>query len=143
MSEQLRMVIKKHMRIRKRGSYTVEAAITIPIVIGVILFVLYICIFSYDRVVIHHAIVSELYKDVEEEEDAIISEQITESVSNKIRNNVIANWEVEVNTEIDTTSIVVSVNAYMNHSQGLISMLIDNKMMSIRLRYSKYRLRRL
>lgn len=124
---------------KKKGSYTVEAAIIIPAVIGVILFVLYICIYSYDRIAIHHAVLAELYSDMENMSEDDKREYLTESISGKIRNNTIADWEIEIHIEIYEDVTIVDLNGHMGNNQSLLASLVNTDYMGVKIHYSKYK----
>ena len=71
--------IEKICNIRKRGSFTVEAALIMPVILGVIVTFIYIAMFCHDRCVIEYSCrvssAKAAYDTDPEQTAAVVSEQ--------------------------------------------------------------------
>lgn len=100
--------IKKTCNIRKRGSFTVEAALIMPVILGVIVTFIYIAMFCHDRCVIEYAcLVSSAkaaYDEFPEITAAVVSEQNMDSF-------LILDWNTGIYTDFDDKTVTTRIEA--------------------------------
>ena len=124
------------------GSYTVEAALVMPFVLGVILLVLYLAIYTHDKVVMEYAIlkVCAFCKEYinSEKSDGLnginssggiswleaYSEEIMDA---EIERGTIGRWEKQVNISIEEGSLKVNIEGRMGNSQGLLNNILSGR----------------
>ncbi len=93
---------------KAKGSFTVEAALIMPVILGVIVLSVYISMFSYDRCVIEYvcqSVCAEAAFDLSGEED------IKEEITSGLRDRLAGSWDIEITTDHDDHFIYVIANA--------------------------------
>lgn len=93
---------------KAKGSFTVEAALTMPVILGVIVLSVYISMFAYDRCVIEYVcqtVCADAAFDLPGEED------IEEEVRSRLCDRLAGNWDIEITTDHDDHFAYVTVNA--------------------------------
>ncbi len=98
----------KYCRVNKRGSFTVEAALIIPIILGVTVLFIYIAMFCHDRCyteyVCQMACIKASYSETDAE--AAAKEYIDDNLSKRLMN-----WDTDVYVSSDDESVEVIVEA--------------------------------
>lgn len=128
----------KWLTARAKGSHTVEAALIMPMVIGIILFVFYLCIYAYDRVVIHYAVISVLYEDTYRPEDNM-EEIMPQEIRDKISSNSIYDWDIQVDVTSNLYDTEVELVGRMPVTNGLLNRLTDTELFSVQVKYTRRR----
>ena len=91
-----------------KGSFTVEAALIMPVILGVIVLSVYISMFAYDRCVIEYVcqtVCADAAFDLPGDED------IEEEVRGRLCDRLAGNWDIEITTDHDDHFAYVTVNA--------------------------------
>ena len=100
--------IEKICNIRKRGSFTVEAALIMPVILGVIVTFIYIAMFCHDRCVIEYScrvsFAKAAYDTDPEQTAAVVSEQNLERF-------LILDWDTGIDTDYDNETVTTRVEA--------------------------------
>lgn len=113
------------------GSYTVEVSLIMPIILGVIILILYVCIYLHDKAVIEYVCLNECLKMSQENNvSPLLHNDISETIDNQIARGTIADWRTNVNIGITDTEIVIVVDSVMGHSQGLVDNLVTENVFS-------------
>ena len=99
---------EKICNIRKRGSFTVEAALIMPVILGVIVTVIYIAMFCHDRCVIEYSCrvssAKAAYDTDPEQTAAVVSEQ-------NLGRFLILDWDTGIDTDYDDETVTTRVEA--------------------------------
>lgn len=94
---------------RYKGSFTVEAALIMPVILGVIVLFIYLGMFAHDRCTIRYvcqmAAVDAVYEKGDQEAF------VKDTVRYELENRLILDWDVKTQVISDESDIYVSVRA--------------------------------
>ncbi len=90
------------------GSFTVEAALIIPFILGVIVLFLYAAMFGYDRCVTEYVCRMGCLMEALSERDAA---EIEEAVQSDLSGRLILDWDTDVTVTVDDERITVEITA--------------------------------
>lgn len=93
---------------KAKGSFTVEAALIMPVILGVIVLSVYISMFAYDRCVIEYVCQTVCADTAFFDRSA---EDIEEDVRSRLCDRLTGSWDVEITTDHDDHFTHVTVNA--------------------------------
>ena len=93
---------------KAKGSFTVEAALIMPVILGVIVLSVYISMFVYDRCVIEYVCQTVCADAAFFDRSA---EDIEEDVRSRLCDRLTGSWDVEITTDHDDHFTYVTVNA--------------------------------
>lgn len=94
---------------RYRGSFTVEAALIMPVILGVIVFFIYIGMFTLDRCSIEYICQSVSCAAVYSESDKKAA--ATERAVRELNEMLILDWDTVVEIREDETTLTVRIEA--------------------------------
>ena len=94
---------------RYRGSFTVEAALIMPVILGVIVFFIYIGMFTLDRCSIEYICQSVSCAAVYETGDRITMAE--EMAARELNRMLILDWDTDVEIREDETTLTVRIEA--------------------------------
>ena len=97
------------LRTKAEGSFTIEAALIMPVILGVIVMFLYAAMFCHDRCVIEYVTHIACQRAAYEEERVI--ETANEYIQENLPQMLILDWDTTVNTVNRDDSIDVEVRA--------------------------------
>ena len=94
---------------RYKGSFTVEAALIMPVVLGVIVLFLYMAMFLHDRCVVQYACQQTALEAVYEEDgfEAFAKDFADNAISGKL----ILDWDYTADISSDDGSVSVKISA--------------------------------
>ena len=121
------------------GSYTVEISLIMPFVLGIILLIIYIGMYIHDKSVMEYAVIKGLVS-FENESNIGMELQTVDLVESEINSGCIARWNYETDIHLTDDEVSICVNGQMQHTQGLINMVIDNGMFRISLERTRMRI---
>lgn len=124
---------KKHLE----GSLSIEAALIMPLILGVIVLALYLAIFMHDKMVLEYSLVRAgskcndyiMGKEIDSE-NAI--DQINDVLEENINHGLIGKWNAELKTTRENDYIEMELDGRMNNSQGIFNDLINNQLFGIK-----------
>lgn len=126
-------VIKRHYQ----GSFSVEAALIMPLTLGVIILSLYLGIFSHDKMVMEYSLIkagsvcNEYIMD-EKYERENLKNQLEEIVEESIESSLIGKWNREFAITDGDEFLVTEISGKMNNSQGFVKELVDNNVFGLK-----------
>ncbi len=94
---------------RRKGSFTVEAALIMPVILGFIVLFLYLAMFLHDRCIIRYVCQEAALEAVYGDGGAGISAE--SYVCDEIEKKLIMDWDHEVHVSSDDESISVRISA--------------------------------
>ena len=92
---------------RCKGSFTVEAALIMPVILGVIVLFLYMAMFLYDRCMIRYVWQEAALEAVYEEGDAETFAK--DLVEDGLKKNLILRWDHETHVSSDDETVSVKI----------------------------------
>ena len=92
---------------KKQGSFTVEAALIMPVILGVIVLLIYIACFLFDRCTIEYAVRTACMMGVYEEGRYSVEQHIDSVLSPKL----ILDWDTQAEIIEDDNRLTVTVSA--------------------------------
>lgn len=92
---------------KKQGSFTVEAALIMPVILGVIVLFIYIACFLFDRCTIEYAVRMSCMMGVYEEGGRSAEEHIDSILSQKL----LLDWDTQAEVTEDDDTLTVTVSA--------------------------------
>lgn len=106
---------------RKKGSYTIEAALLMPLIIGTIVWIIYMAYFTHDRAILQQcACIAALRGSQVRTGDAAAYTEAKECSTQLPHGRLLGAWELEDIVEIDSDSVKVSYEGYMRIPGGLL-----------------------
>ncbi len=106
---------------RKKGSYTIEAALLMPFIIGVIVFVIYAAYYTHDRAVLQKcAYIAALRGSQVRTGDQDTYGVAKENCEELLQNHLLGNWELSDSVEVDVSSVTVSYIGNMQIPGGIL-----------------------
>lgn len=110
----------ENSRIRN-GSMTLECAMLMPIILMVIISIIWLMIFMYDRVVINRALIhGVMYCDyVRDENNFIIEKEIEKRINEQLADSIIAVNEVNVCVKVNDWWCKAEIEAQMDIPDGI------------------------
>ena len=90
------------------GSFTVEAALIMPVIVGIIVLFIRLSFVCYDRVVIE-SICQQACIEAACEEDEISF--VKEYISNDLEDKLICDWDTDISVYTENDHIIAEVNA--------------------------------
>ena len=96
------------MKSRRKGSFTVEAALIMPVILGITVLFIYISMFCFDRFTIQY--VSQmacLYAAYETDPESFAKEQI----EGELEKRLICRWDTKITVSSDNIGITAVVDA--------------------------------
>ena len=125
-------------RSKYSGSFTVEAAFVMPVVLGIILLILYLCIYTHDKAVMEYAAIKACERCCEEakknkdEDSGYLTGLAREQIEEITDKGLIGNWDEDVKVSFEGEEIKASIYGRMGNSQGLMESILQGKIFSIR-----------
>ena len=92
---------------KKQGSFTVEAALIMPVILGIIVLLIYIACFLFDRCTIEYAVRTACMMGVYEE-GRYSAEQHIDSI---LPPKLILDWDTQAQVSEDDNRLTVTVSA--------------------------------
>lgn len=118
---------------KKTGSFTVEISLVMPMVLGIIVLVLYICMYIHDVAYIESIAISALdrlnYMTSDEAYELLVYEEITENMR-----GTLTNWNLEVSVESQQEEVTVIIDAYMLEHHEAYERMIFSRIFGTRIR---------
>ena len=99
---------EKICNIRKRGSFTVEAALIMPVILGVIVTFIYIAMFCHDRCVIEYSCRVASAKAVYDTDPELTAATVSEQYMDRF---LILDWDTGIDTDYDDETVTTRVEA--------------------------------
>lgn len=93
---------------KRKGSFTVEAALIMPVILGVIVLFIYVAMYCYDRCVIEY-VCQSVCADAAFDES--IAADVEGSVNEKLSRMLAGNWDTKISTDRDETFVYVTIEA--------------------------------
>ncbi len=90
-----------------KGYFTVEAALIMPVILGVIVLFVYIPMFFFDRCTIEHTVRTACIRAASSGEDSIAEDY----VGSKLSEDLLLRWEIETDVSSGEDEVTVSVEA--------------------------------
>ncbi len=110
---------------KKRGSYTIEAALLMPLIIGSILFIIYAAYYTHDRAVLQKcANIAALRGSQIRAEDEVVYSAAKENSTQLIQEKLLGSWELTDTVETEQESVRVVYEGYMQIPRGILMDLI-------------------
>ncbi len=100
--------IKKICNIGNRGSFTVEAALIMPVILGVIVTFIYIAMLWHDRCVIEYTCLVSSARAVYEEDIEGSAVQISEQ---NLRSFLILDWDTVIDSDLSVDTVTTRIEA--------------------------------
>ncbi len=91
---------------RFKGSYTVEAALIMPLVLGIIVLFLYAAMFAHDRCAMEYICQSAVIRGVYEDDP---DETAAEYAGVKLASDLLLNWNTDIRSESDEKYVILTV----------------------------------
>ncbi len=101
--------IDRILYIRKRGSFTVEAALIMPMILGVIVLFIYIAMFAHDRCVLEYACQTASARAAYDRSDP--EEEAERIMELNTRSSLILNWDMDMHASADETVVTAYIEA--------------------------------
>ena len=95
-------------RLKKEGSFTIEAALIMPVILGVIVLFIYIAMYSYDRCVIEYVCQSAASRAVREGEEMAAGYAEAELYA-----RLICRWVTKIEFSSDEEGLTAEIEAYL------------------------------
>ena len=99
---------EKICNIRTRGSFTVEAALLMPVILGVIVTFMYIAMFCHDRCVIEYSCRVSSAKAVYDTDPELTAATVSEQYMDRF---LILDWDTGIDTDYDDEIVTTRVEA--------------------------------
>ena len=93
---------------KQKGSFTVEAALIMPVILGVIVLFIYVAMFCYDRCVIEYVCQSVCTGDAF---DGMGGGDIERDVRDRLFGRLAGKWDTKISTDTDETFVYVTIEA--------------------------------
>lgn len=126
-------LIKKKHATKERGSYTVEISFIMPMVLGIMVLVLYICMYIHDVAYMECVAIGSLdklnYMIRDDQYEQMIYEDIVENMR-----GTMACWCIEVSVDSNAEEVEVEVDAVMSNHQRLFDQILFSKIFGARIR---------
>lgn len=123
--------MKKYLKLKVNGSYSIEISLIMPIVIGVILIILYLSMYIYDKCVFEYALTKILAYTYSTDEYARLATDVDDILLEVLDSNTIMQWDIAIVTSDYDGEISVEVTANTKYSQGLIDSIVSNNLFKI------------
>ena len=116
-----------------RGSYTIEASLLMPIVLGIILLIIYLSIYIHDKAIIEYEIVNAGLNSISCDREILGETDIRNELEDNIHKHTFGRWNIDITVDEDIDGrIYISVEGLMGYSQGLIRRLITEKLFYVK-----------
>ncbi len=102
------MGYRNFIRKSKKGSFTVEAALIMPMILGVTVLFLYGAMYAHDRCVIEYACEVGAQKAVYEDDPGTMAVEKADSVLNE---QLILSWDSNISVHEDENTVEVRIDA--------------------------------
>ena len=99
---------EKICNIGKRGSFTVEAALIMPVVLGVIVTFIYIAMFCHDRCAIEYACRVSSAKAAYDTDPELTAAMVSERNLDRF---LILDWDTGIETDYDDETVTTRIEA--------------------------------
>ena len=97
------------VKLRYRGSFTVEAALIMPMILGVIVLFIYIGMFMFDRCTIEYICQQASFEAANAGED--IQRSAEAYAMDEISKRLILKWDTNIRTYCDERSVIMTIEA--------------------------------
>lgn len=94
--------------VREKGSFTVEAALIMPVILGIIVLFINAAMIFYDRCVIEYICQTACARAVY---DAGEEEPVEEYIKRQLEEKLVTGYETDIVTDSDETSVMTVVTA--------------------------------
>lgn len=116
--------------LKKKGSYTIELSLLMPMLLVVLLLIIYSDFYMHDRVVIGRACYAASLRA-----SLCVDENIRESMAKgeflkEIDNKLLGKWQYTFEAVLANDEVVVNFEGTMLKRQGLLNKTIGNKLFS-------------
>ena len=99
------------MRYKKEGSFTIEAALIMPFVLGIIMLFIYIGMFAFDRCTIEYVCQETVCAAVYDNNDS--ENEATERILSNLSERLILDWDMaEAKTDLFNRTFVHTAKAH-------------------------------
>lgn len=106
---------------KRKGSYTIEATLCMPIIIGVIVFIIYLAFYTHARSVLTEcAYVAALRGSLIQSGSVDAEKEAVKCAEELKKEKLLGNWVVESNIEVTEDKIVVFYYGTMRIPGGLL-----------------------
>lgn len=114
--------------LRKKGSYTIELSLLMPILLVVLLLIIYSDFYMHDRVVIGRACYAASLRASlcinENERESLARREFLKEIENKL----LGKWKYSFETTLENDEVVANFEGTMLSSQGLLNKTIGSKL---------------
>ncbi len=106
---------------RKKGSYTIEAALLMPLIIGVMIFIIYLAYYTHDRAILQKsayiaALRGSQIRTGDQEAFAVASE----NADLLIQDHLLGSWTIQKQVLLDTDTVTVIYTGSMKIPGGIL-----------------------
>ncbi|MCR5107143.1 MAG: pilus assembly protein [Lachnospiraceae bacterium] len=125
---------------KKNGSMTIELSLLMPVILGVLIFIIFLGFYLHDRCILTKACYYAAMKGSEQTDDDnayIVSE---EALNEVINNRLIGKWESRESIYVDEEKITVSLEAGITFNNSLFFGLLDDNRMGLKRSAVAYRI---
>lgn len=115
-------------KFRKReGSFTIELALLMPFILGVILFILFMAYYLHDCCIIEKACLSAALRGSQEFETGQIENAAYEALEEVLPDRLLGKFELTEQIQISEEQVTVSEEGSMEMREGLLRALLGER----------------
>jgi len=124
-----RKKIRKEFLLKShQGSFTVEAALVLPMCLGVIIMLIYMCTYIHDKAVMEY----EAYKA------CILADEVEfNKASEEYSEHTIGKWTTRIDIERKEDRNSVEINGNMMNSQGILRAILEDRLFMLKVKCNK------
>lgn len=111
----------------RKASFTAELALLMPLIIGVLLFVIFLAYYMHDRCIIEKACYAASLRGSQESEPDRIKITAQEALYEVLPERLLGHWELEHQIEVTGQEVCVSGSGNMKIREGLLVLLLGRQ----------------
>lgn len=111
----------------REGSFTVELALLMPLLIGLFLFVFFLAYYMHDRCMIEKACYAAALRGSQETEPDRMEGEAREALDEVLPKRLLGSWELEEQIEVTKQEVRVSESGNMQMNESLLVLLLGER----------------
>ncbi len=120
-------VKKKCVLSEQKGSFTVELALLMPLLIGVFLFIFFLAYYMHDRCIIEKACYAAALRGSQQSEPDHMKVVAQETLDEVIPDRLLGRWELKHQIDVTRQEVCVSESGNMKIREGLLVLLMGKQ----------------
>ncbi len=110
-----------------KGSFTMELALLMPLLIGIILFIFFLAAYMHDRCMIEKACYAGALRGSQEKEPEHMEGAAREAFNEVLPDRLLGSWELKQQIEVTKQEVRVSGSGSMQIKEGLLVLLMGEQ----------------